>query len=101
MGGDLVSDVQVVVYLLVGLMALAGAIGTAVLAARQKGTETLLAEQRAELTALREEVSENKARIKAIEGRERRLVNYVHRLRSHITLQLPPPPPEWPADLDV
>ena len=95
------NDAQIVVYLLVGAMALAGTVGTAVLASRQKGTEVLLQAQREELAALREEVAENKERICRIEGRERRLVNYVHRLRSHITLQLPPPPPEWPADLDV
>lgn len=95
------SDAQVVVYLLVGLMALAGTIGTAVVSARVKATETLLAEQRAELTSMRAEVVENRERIKRIEGRERRLVNYVHRLRAHITQQLPPPPPEWPADLDA
>lgn len=95
------GDAQVVVYLLVGLMALAGTVGTAVLASRQKGLTDLVAALQTEVESLRDKASTNETRIARLESRERRLVNYVHRLRSHITLQLPPPPPEWPADLDV
>lgn len=95
------SDAQIVVYLLVGLMALAGTIGTAVLASRQKGLTDLVSALQAEVAALRDKAGENAERIAGLEGRERRLINYVHRLRAHIVQQLPPPPPEWPADLDL
>lgn len=95
------GDAQIVVYLLVGAMALAGTVGTAVLAARQKGLTDLVSALQAEVAATRAEVAENESRIRRLEGRERRLINYVHRLRAHIVQQLPPPPPEWPADLDL
>lgn len=95
------TDAQVVVYLLVGAMALAGTVGTAVLSSRQKGLTDLVSALQTEVESLRDKASTNETRIARLESRERRLVNYVHRLRSHITLQLPPPPPEWPADLDV
>lgn len=95
------TDAQVIVYLLVGLMALAGTIGTAVLAARQKATEALLREQREALADLREQVAANEARIEKLERRDRAWANYVHKLRAHIEKRLGPPPPEWPVGLDV
>lgn len=85
---------QIVVYLLVGLMALAGSIGAAVVAARQKANEAAVTRNDERIAAL-------EARIDKLESRDRAWANYVHRLRSHIVSQLPPPPPEWPKDLDV
>jgi hypothetical protein len=101
LGGELVSDVQVVVYLLVGLMALAGTIGTAVLAARQKGLTDLVGALQTEVERLRDKASDNEARIARLERRDRAWADYVHQLRAHIVAQKPPPPPEWPAGLDV
>jgi len=95
------TETQAVVYILVGFMALAGTVGTAVLAARQKGLTELTERLQTEVAALRDVADQNATRIARLEGRERRLINYVHRLRAHIVQQLPPPPPEWPADLDV
>ncbi len=95
------TDAQIVVYLLVALLALAGTIGTAVLAARQKGLTDLVGALQTEVTALRDKASDNEQRIERLESRDRAWANYVHRLRAHIVAQLPPPPPEWPAGLDV
>lgn len=95
------SEAQVVIYLLVALLALAGTIGTAVLAARQKGLTDLVGALQTEVAALRDKASDNEQRIVRLESRDRAWANYVHRLRAHIVAQLPPPPPEWPKDLDV
>lgn len=95
------SEAQVVVYLLVALLALAGTIGTAVLAARQKGLTDLVGALQVEVERLRDKASDNEQRIIRLESRDRAWANYVHRLRAHIVAQLPPPPPEWPKDLDV
>lgn len=95
------SEAQVVVYLLVALLALAGTIGTAVLAARQKGLTDLVGALQVEVERLRDKASDNEQRIVRLESRDRAWANYVHRLRAHIVAQLPPPPPEWPKDLDV
>ena len=95
------TEAQAVVYILVGFMALAGTVGAAVLGARQKGLTDLVGALQDEVASLRERADKNAERIARLEGRERRLINYVHRLRAHIVQQLPPPPPEWPADLDL
>lgn len=95
------SDAQVVVYLLVGLMALAGTIGTAVLAARQKGLTDLVGALQKEVDRLRDKAGDNEQRIEKLERRDRAWADYVHKLRAHITQQKPPPPPEWPIGLDV
>lgn len=95
------SEAQVVVYLLVALLALAGTIGTAVLAARQKGLTDLVGALQVEVERLRDKASDNEQRIVRLESRDRAWANYVHRLRAHIVAQLPPPPPEWPKGLDV
>lgn len=95
------SEAQVVVYLLVALLALAGTIGTAVLAARQKGLTDLVGALQTEVAALRDKASDNEQRIAKLERRDRAWADYVHRLRAHIFSQQPPPPPEWPAGLDV
>lgn len=95
------SEAQVVVYLLVALLALAGTIGTAVLAARQKGLTDLVGALQVEVKALRDKASDNEHRIAKLERRDRAWADYVHRLRAHITAQKPPPPPEWPVGLDV
>jgi len=101
MGGELVSDAQILVYVLVALLALAGTVGTAVLASRQKGLTDLVGALQKEVAALRDKASDNESRIERLESRDRAWANYVHRLRAHIVAQLPPPPPEWPKDLDV
>lgn len=88
------SETQAVVYLIVAGLALAGTIGTAVLASRQKGL-TDLAER------LQARVEELDGRLARLESRDRAWANYVHVLRRHIVDQKPPPPPEYPANLDV
>ncbi len=88
------TDTQAVVYVLVGIMALAGTVGTAVLATRQKGL-TDLAER------LQARVADLDGRLARLESRDRAWANYVHVLRRHIVDQKPPPPPDYPANLDV
>jgi ribulose kinase len=95
------SDAQVVVYLLVGLMALCGTVGTAVLAARQKGLSDLVTAQAKRIDQLEQAAEKRDARIERLERRDRAWADYVHALRKHIEKRLGPPPPEWPADLDV
>lgn len=95
------TDAMVVVYLLVGAMALAGTVGTAVLSARQKGLTDLVGALQTEVERLRDKAGDNEQRIEKLERRDRAWADYVHRLRAHITAQKPPPPPEWPAGLDV
>ncbi len=95
------TEAQVVVYVLVGLMALVGTVGTAALAARQKGLTDLVDALQVEVKALRDKVTDNEARIALLERRDRAWADYVHILRRHIVDQKPPPPPEWPAGLDV
>ena len=84
----------------VAIIALVGVVFTAVVANRQRGTENIISDLRAELAATRAEVAANERRIQALERRDRAWANYVHRLRRYITDQKPPPPPEWPAELD-
>lgn len=86
------SDAQVLVYVLVGLMALAGTVGTAVLATRQKQTTDLVNALQAEVTSLREELG-------ALRRRERATEDYIDELRQHINDRKPPPPPPWPHGL--
>lgn len=95
------SDAQILVYVIVGVLALAGTIGSAVLSSRQKGLTELAERLQAEVAALRDKANDNEQRIIRLESRDRAWANYVHRLRAHIVAQLPPPPPEWPKDLDV
>ncbi len=95
------SDAQIVVYILVGLLALAGTVGSAVLASRQKGLTDLVSALQTEVQALRDKASDNESRIARLERRDRAWADYVHVLRRHITQQKPPPPPEWPPGLDV
>ncbi len=95
------SDAQILVYVVVAALALAGTIGTAVLAARQKGLTDLVAALQREVQALRDKVVDNETRIATLERRDRAWADYVHVLRRHITQQKPPPPPEWPPGLDV
>lgn len=92
----------------IALIALVGVLFTAVtgvvaavLASRQRALEVALNDTRAELAATRAEVEANEKRIVKLERRDRAWADYVHRLRAHITAQKPPPPPEWPAGLDV
>jgi hypothetical protein len=91
----------------VALMALVGtlfgavvAVVVVVLSSRQKATELIIADLRGELADTRAEVLANDRRIQALERRDRAWANYVHRLRSHIVNEKPPPPPEWPPELD-
>ncbi len=95
------NDTQAAVYILVGFMALAGAIGTAILGARQKGLADLVSALQTEIESLRDKASDNEARIAKLERRDRQWANYVHVLRRHINDRQPPPPPEWPPGLDV
>ncbi len=95
------SEAQVLIYVIVGILALAGTVGSAVLASRQKGLTDLTERLQVEIAALRDKANDNEARISKLESRDRAWANYVHRLRAHIVAQLPPPPPEWPKDLDV
>ena len=95
------SDAAVTATIVVALLALIGTIIAAVVAARQKGLTDLLTALQAELDATRAEVRDNDSRIRRLESRDRAWANYVHRLRAHITAQLPPPPPEWPSGLDI
>lgn len=88
------SETQALIYLVVAALALAGTIGTAVLASRQKGL-TDLAER------LQARVEELDGRLARLETRDRAWANYVHVLRRHIVDQKPPPPPDYPANLDV
>lgn len=88
------SDTQALIYIIVAALALAGTIGTAVLATRQKGLADL-AER------LQSRVAELDNRLARLESRDRAWANYVHVLRQHIVAQKPPPPPEYPANLDV
>ena len=88
------NETQAVVYLIVAALALAGTIGTAVLASRQKGL-TDLAER------LQARVEELDGRLARLESRDRAWANYVHVLRQHIVAQKPPPPPDYPPNLDV
>ena len=88
-------------FLLVGVLFTAvTSVVVTVIASRQKATSDLVAELRRELTDTRALVIAADGRIDKLEKRDRAWANYVHRLRRHITDQLPPPPPEWPADLD-
>jgi len=96
-----VSDAQILVYVIVGVLALAGTIGSAVLASRQKGLTDLVSALQAEVASLRDKASDNESRIARLERRDRAWADYVHTLRAHIVAQKPPPPPEWPAGLDV
>lgn len=94
------SDTQALVYVLVGLLALGGTIGTAVLASRQKGLTDLTVALQAEIQSLRDEVRSNDVRIAKLETRDRAWADYVHMLRAHIADEKPPPPPAWPPGLD-
>lgn len=95
------SDSTILFGVIIALLGMAGAITAAVVAARQKGLTDLVTALQTELEATRDEVKDNDLRIRRLESRDRAWANYVHRLRAHITAQLPPPPPEWPAGLDI
>ena len=86
--------------LVVALLGLAGTIGVAVLAARQKGLSDLVSALQTEVSSLRDQVADNDSRIQRLERRDRAWQDYVHILRAHIYAQKPPPPPEWPEELD-
>jgi cell division protein FtsB len=88
-------------FLLVGVLFTAVvSVVVAVVTVRQKATAELVAELRAELNDTRAKVIATETRIAALERRDKAWANYVHKLRRHISDELPPPPPEWPADLD-
>lgn len=91
----------IAIMVLVGVV-FTGIVGviTAILNNKQKATDSVIADLRAELAATRAEVKENAERIAKLESRDRAWSNYVHVLRRHITDEKPPPPPEWPKDLD-
>ena len=97
------SEQEVIaLFVLVGVLFTATtAVVAAVLASRQKATDAVIADLRTELADTRTEVKDNAVRIAKLERRDRAWADYVHRLRAHITAQKPPPPPEWPAGLDV
>lgn len=97
------TDASIIpLFALVGvLITAAGGVVAAVIASRVKATEVVIASLRDELASTRDEVKDNAARIAKLESRDRAWANYVHRLRAHIVAQLPPPPPEWPKDLDA
>ncbi len=95
------TEAQAVVYVLVGFMALAGTIGTAVLAARQKGLADLVTAQARRIDQLEAAAEQRDERIARLERRDRAWADYVHILRKHINDRREPPPPEWPAGLDV
>lgn len=95
------SDAAIILGIIVAVIGFVGAITSAVVATRQKGLTDLVTALQIELEATREEVRGNDTRIRRLESRDRAWANYVHRLRAHITAQLPPPPPEWPAGLDI
>lgn len=91
----------VALFVLVGVLFTAiVSVVVAAIGAKQKATADLVAEMRRELSDTRAEVAANERRIAALERRDRAWSNYVHRLRRHIIDGNPPPPPEWPAELD-
>jgi hypothetical protein len=94
------SETQALIYVLVGLLALAGTVGAAVVGSRQKGLSDLVTSLQTEVGALRNAARDADVRIAKLETRDRAWADYVHKLRAHITEQKPPPPPEWPAGLD-
>lgn len=71
-----------------------------VIASRQKVTSDLVTELRNELTETRAQGIAAEGRIDKLERRDRAWANYVHKLRSHIVAGKPPPPPDWPPELD-
>jgi cell division protein FtsB len=95
-----VSDTQILVAAVVGLLAFIGTIGTAVLGSRQKGLADLVTSLQAEVEALRAEARNADIRIAKLETRDRAWADYVHLLRAHITDGKPAPPPPWPVGLD-
>jgi hypothetical protein len=94
------TETQALIYVLVGLLALAGTVGAAVVGSRQKGLSDLVTSLQTEVGALRNAARDADVRIAKLETRDRAWADYVHKLRAHITEQKPPPPPEWPAGLD-
>jgi hypothetical protein len=94
------TETQALIYVLVGLLALAGTVGAAVVGSRQKGLSDLVTSLQTEVGALRNAARDADIRIAKLETRDRAWADYVHKLRAHITEQKPPPPPEWPAGLD-
>lgn len=95
------SDGTILLGVIVSVIGFAGAVTAAVVAARQKGLTDLVGALQTEVDGLRDKANNNEQRIERLESRDRAWANYVHRLRAHIVAQLPPPPPEWPKDLDV
>lgn len=95
------SDGTILLGVIVAVIGFAGAVTAAVVAARQKGLTELTERLQVEIASLRDKAEDNERRIARLESRDRAWANYVHRLRAHIVAQLPPPPPEWPKDLDV
>ena len=95
------QETTVAIIVLVGVL-FTGIVGviTAILNNKQKATDSVIADTRAELAATRAEVKENAQRIAKLESRDRAWSTYVHVLRRHITDEKPPPPPEWPVELD-
>lgn len=89
------TDTQIIV----GVIALASAIGVAVLTTRQKAAADLIAALQREVSELRAEGRARDERIDRLE-RDRRIRDaYIDRLRRHIIDEKPPPPPDWPAGL--
>lgn len=88
------SDTAILVGLIVAILGLTGTVGVAVLTGKQRGL-TELAER------LQARVEELDGRLARLESRDRAWANYVHVLRQHIVAQKPPPPPDYPPNLDV
>ena len=86
------TDVQVFAAILVSLIGLGGAIGAALVGARQKGLSDLV-------VALGEELERHTDRIDDLERRDRAQADYILALREHIIEGNPPPPPAWPQAL--
>lgn len=93
------TDTAIIVGIFVAVLGLAGTIGAAVVAARQKAASDLLNALQAEVRELRAEAARRDERIDRLE-RDRRVRDaYIDRLRRHIIDEKPPPPPDWPAGL--
>ena len=88
------SDTTILIGLIVAILGLTGTVGVAVLTAKQKGLTDLA-------SALQSRVEELDARLARLESRDRAWANYVHTLRRHINDRKPPPPPDYPPNLDV
>lgn len=50
---------------------------------------------------VQEERAEDRKRIEKLERTQRITIDYVHNLRQHIVEGKPPPPPQWPPELNA